>query len=54
MPAPARPTPPPQHFADPLGPRNPLVAHRFILGGVGLMVVASLVAVCFVLGLLFW
>jgi len=53
MPAPARPTPPP-HFDDPLRPRNPLVAHRWILGSIGLMVVASLAAVYFALGLLFW
>jgi pimeloyl-ACP methyl ester carboxylesterase len=53
MPASTRPTPPP-HFDDPLRPRNPLVAHRWILGGIGLMVAASLVAVYFAIGLLFW
>jgi uncharacterized protein len=53
MPAPARPNPPP-HFDDPLRPRNPLVAHRWILGGIGLMVAASLVAVYFAIALLFW
>jgi pimeloyl-ACP methyl ester carboxylesterase len=52
MPASTRPTPP--HFDDPLRPRNPLVAHRWILGGIGLMVVASLAALYFALALLFW
>jgi pimeloyl-ACP methyl ester carboxylesterase len=52
MPAPARPTPP--HFDDPLRPHNPLVAHRWILAGIGLMIVASVAAVYFALGLLFW
>jgi pimeloyl-ACP methyl ester carboxylesterase len=53
MPASTRPTRPP-HFDDPLRPHNPLVAHRWILGGIGLMVMASLAAVYFAIGLLFW
>jgi hypothetical protein len=53
MSAPTRPTPP-ADFDDPLRPRNPLVTHRWILGGIGLMMVASLAAVYFALGLLFW
>jgi pimeloyl-ACP methyl ester carboxylesterase len=53
MPAPSRPIPP-SNFEDPLRPSNPLVAHRWILGGIGLMVVASLVAIYFAIGLLFW
>jgi pimeloyl-ACP methyl ester carboxylesterase len=53
MPASTHPTPPP-HFDDPLRPRNPLVAHRWILASIGLMVLASLAAVYFALGLLFW
>lgn len=53
MPAPTHPTPS-QYFNDPLRPRNPLVSHHWILVGIGLMVVASLVAVYFAIGLLFW
>jgi uncharacterized protein len=53
MPAPTRPTPSP-YFDDPLRPRNPLVSHHWILAGIGIMVVASLVAVYFAIGLLFW
>ena len=53
MPAPTRPTPS-RYFDDPLRPRNPLVSHHWILVGIGLMVVASLVAVYFAIGLLFW
>jgi uncharacterized protein len=53
MPAPSRPIPP-SKFEDPLRPSNPLVAHRWILGGIGVMVVASLVAIYFAIGLLFW
>jgi hypothetical protein len=53
MSAPTRPTPP-SHVDDPLRPRNPLVGHRWIFGGIGLMVVASLVAIYFAIGLLFW
>jgi len=53
MPAPNRPTPP-SYFDDPLRPRNPLVSHHWILVGIGLMVVASLVAVYFAIALLFW
>jgi pimeloyl-ACP methyl ester carboxylesterase len=53
MPAPTPPTTPP-HFDDPLRPRNPLVTHRWILGGIGVMLVASLAAVYFALALLFW
>lgn len=53
MSAPIRPTPS-SHFDDPLRPRNPLIAHGWIFGGIGLMVVASLVAIYFAIGLLFW
>ena len=53
MPAPIRPTPSP-YFDDPLLPRNPLVSHRWIFAGIGMMVVASLVAVYFAIALLFW
>lgn len=53
MPAPAHPTPP-SDFDDPLRPRNPLVSHHWILAGIGLMVVASLVALYFAIALLFW
>jgi uncharacterized protein len=53
MPAPTRPTPF-RDFDDPLRPRNPLVSHHWILGGIGLMVVASLVALYFAIALLFW
>jgi pimeloyl-ACP methyl ester carboxylesterase len=53
MPAPTRPTPSP-YFNDPLRPRNPLVSHHWILAGIGLMVAASLVALYFAIGLLFW
>jgi pimeloyl-ACP methyl ester carboxylesterase len=52
MPAPSRPTP--LHSDDPLRPHNPLVAHHWILAGIGLMIVASVAAVYFALGLLFW
>jgi hypothetical protein len=53
MPAHTRPTPP-SYFDDPLRPRNPLVSHQWILAGIGLMVVASLVALYFAIALLFW
>jgi uncharacterized protein len=53
MPAPTPPKTVP-HFDDPLRPRNPLVTHRWILGGIGVMLVASLAAVYFALALLFW
>jgi hypothetical protein len=53
MSAPIRPTPS-SHVDDPLRPRNPLVGHRWIFAGIGLMVVASLVAIYFAIGLLFW
>src|SRR6185312_14418905 len=53
MPAPSRPTAR-LHFDDPLRPKNPLVARRWILGGIGVMMVASLVAIYFAIGLLFW
>lgn len=53
MPARSRPIPPPD-FDDPLRPRNPLVAHRWILGAIGVMVVASLAAIYFAIALLFW
>jgi pimeloyl-ACP methyl ester carboxylesterase len=53
MPAPIRPTPSP-YFDDPLRPRNPLVSHHWIFAGIGMMVLASLVAVYFAIGLLFW
>jgi hypothetical protein len=53
MPAPTRPTPS-RYFDDPLRPRNPLVSHHWILAGIGMMVVASLVAVYFAIALLFW
>ena len=52
MPAPTHPTPP--HFDDPLRPHNPLVGHHWILAGIGVMIVASVAAVYFALGLLFW
>lgn len=51
---PTRPTIDASHLRDPLRPRNPLVAHRWILIGIGIMVVASVFAVYFALGLLFW
>lgn len=53
MPAPVRPTPP-ADFDDPLRPRNPLVTRRWLLGGVGIMIVASLAALYFAIALLFW
>src|SRR5689334_17875092 len=53
MPAPSRPTAR-TDFDDPLRPKNPLVAHRWILGGIGVMIVASLLAIYFAIGLLFW
>jgi uncharacterized protein len=53
MPAPTRPTPS-SYFDDPLRPRNPLVSHHWILVGIGMMVLASLVAVYFAIALLFW
>jgi hypothetical protein len=53
MPAPSRPISPP-NFDDPLRPRNPLVAHRWIFGAIGVMVLASLAAIYFAIGLLFW
>jgi hypothetical protein len=53
MPAPTLPNRP-SHFDDPLRPRNPLVSHHWILAGLGLMVVASLVAVYLAIALLFW
>jgi uncharacterized protein len=53
MPAPTSPTPS-RYFDDPLRPRNPLVSHHWLLVGIGLMVVASLVAVYFAIALLFW
>src|ERR1700761_9227397 len=53
MPAPSRPVPPPD-FHDPLHPTGPLVAHRWILGGIGVMVLASLFAIYLAIGLLFW
>jgi uncharacterized protein len=53
MPAPTRPTPS-SYFDDPLRPRNPLVSHHWIFAGIGMMVLASLVAVYFAIALLFW
>jgi uncharacterized protein len=53
MPAHVRPTPP-ADFDDPLRPRNPLVTRRWLLGGVGIMVLASLAAIYFAIALLFW
>jgi pimeloyl-ACP methyl ester carboxylesterase len=53
MSAPVRPKPP-ANFEDPLRPRNPLVTHRFLLGGVGIMILASLGALYFAIALLFW
>jgi hypothetical protein len=53
MPAPTHPTSS-RYFDDPLRPRNPLVSHHWILAGIGMMVVASLVAVYFAIALLFW
>jgi pimeloyl-ACP methyl ester carboxylesterase len=52
MPAPTHSTPP--HVDDPLRPQNPLVGHHWILAGIGVMIVASVAAVYFALGLLFW
>jgi hypothetical protein len=54
MPAPFSRPSASHNFDDPLRPRNPLVAHRWIIAGIGLMVLASLVAVYFAIGLLFW
>ena len=50
------PTPPAAspRFDDPLRPQNPLVGHRWLLGGIGVMILASLVAIYFAIGLLFW
>ena len=53
MPAPPRPVHP-THVDDPLRPRNPLVTRRWILGGIVFVLLASLVAVYFAIGLLFW
>lgn len=53
MPAPNRP-PPSSYFDDPLRPRNLLVSHHWIFAGIGMMVLASLVAVYFAIALLFW
>lgn len=53
MPTPTRPSQS-SYFDDPLRPRNPLVSHHWILAGIGVMVLASLVAVYFAIGLLFW
>jgi pimeloyl-ACP methyl ester carboxylesterase len=57
MSAPVRPKRPanlPADFDDPLRPRNPLVTRRFLLGGIGIMVLASLGALYFAIALLFW
>jgi uncharacterized protein len=53
MSAPTRPRPP-ASFDDPLHPRNPLVTHRWLLGGIGIMILASLAALYFAIALLFW
>jgi hypothetical protein len=53
MPAPVRPTPP-ADFDDPLRPQNPLVTRRWLFGGIGIMVLASLGAIYFAIALLFW
>ena len=53
MPKGARPIPPP-HWDDPLRPRNPLVSRGWLLGGVGLIILASFAALYFAIGLLFW
>jgi hypothetical protein len=53
MPAPVRPKHP-ADFDDPLRPRNPLVTRRWLLGGIGIMVLASLAAIYFAIALLFW
>ena len=53
MSAPTRPRPP-ANFEDPLRPRNPLVTRRFLLGGIGIMILASLGALYFAIALLFW
>jgi pimeloyl-ACP methyl ester carboxylesterase len=53
MPAPTHPASSP-YFDDPLRPRNPLVSRHWILVGIGMMVLVSLVAVYFAIGLLFW
>ena len=52
----AVPTPkfPPPNWDDPLRPRNPLVTRRWLLGGVGLIILASFGALYFAIGLLFW
>ncbi len=39
---------------DPLRPEGPLVAHHWILLGIGTIVIAALFAIYFALGLLFW
>jgi hypothetical protein len=45
---------PPPNWDDPLRPRNPLVTRRWLLGGVGLIILASFAALYFAIGLLFW
>lgn len=53
MPKAARPAPPP-HWEDPLRPRNPLVTRRWLFGGIGFVVLASIAALYFAIALLFW
>lgn len=53
MSAPARSTPLPDS-EDPLRPHNPLVTHRWLLGGIGVMILASLGAIYFAIVILFW
>lgn len=57
MPTRPRQAPPPHyppHYEDPLRPQNPLVNHRWLIGGVGAVILASFVAIYFAIGLLFW
>jgi uncharacterized protein len=53
MPAPSRPIPL-HNFHDPLRPSNPLVARRWIVGGIALALLASLLAIYLAIALLFW
>lgn len=53
MPRTARPIPP-ADFDDPLRPRNPLVSRRWLLGGVGIVILGAFLALYFAVGLLFW
>jgi uncharacterized protein len=44
----------PAGFDDPLRPRNPLVTRRWLLGCIGIIILASLGALYFAIALLFW